>query len=141
MVRLAEIDDAEQLAALNDEFNGKGETSLEHIRESLRGNPQEVVVVDEEDGVLTGFICVQLKRSFCYDECMPEITEVYVRPAYRRQGVARRMLAFAEARCRAICPCRELTLLTGQDNRAAQAVYAALGYAADGEIHLVKEMK
>ena len=26
-----------------------------------------------------GLVCVQLKKSFCYDDYMPEITEVYVK--------------------------------------------------------------
>ena len=32
MVRKATVKDAEQLAILNDEFNGAGETTLENIR-------------------------------------------------------------------------------------------------------------
>jgi len=85
MVRKAAVKDAVQLGALNDEFNGAGETTVDNIRNSLMYNQQEVVIVDDENGVLTGFVCVQLKKSFCYDEYMPEITEVYVRPAYRKK--------------------------------------------------------
>lgn len=62
MVRLATKDDAEQLEILNNEFNGKGETTLEHIRASLESNKQEVVIVDETGGKLTGFVCLQLMR-------------------------------------------------------------------------------
>ena len=75
MVRKAAVKDAVQLGALNDEFNGAGETTVDNIRNSLMYNQQEVVIVDDENGVLTGFVCVQLKKSFCYDEYMPEITE------------------------------------------------------------------
>ena len=99
MVRKATVNDAEQLRALNDEFNGKSETTIENIRQSLLSNQQEIVIVDDENGVLTGFICVQLKKSFCYDEYMPEITEVYVRPAYRKQGIASQMISYAEDYC------------------------------------------
>ena len=84
MIRKATVNDAEQLNALNIEFNGEGETTIENIQNSLANNCQEVVIVDDEEGKLTGFVCVQLKKSFCYDDCMPEITEVYVRPACRR---------------------------------------------------------
>ena len=89
MVRIATVQDAEQLEILNNEFNGEGETTLDNIRASLADNKQEIVVVDELNGKLTGFVCVQLKKSFCYDEYMPEITEVYVKPQHRRCGVAR----------------------------------------------------
>ena len=76
MVRIATVQDAEQLEFLNNEFNGEGETTLDNIRSSLANNKQEVIVVDEQNGELTGFVCVQLKKSFCYDDYMPEITEV-----------------------------------------------------------------
>ena len=67
MVRIATEQDAAQLQMLNNEFNGEGETTLENIRASLTANRQEVVIVDEDQGELTGFVCVQLKKSFCYD--------------------------------------------------------------------------
>ena len=96
MIRKATENDAEQLRNLNGEFNGEDEVTIENIRNSLMNNHQEVVIVDDEKGILTGFVCVQFKKSFCYDDYMPEITEVYVRPAYRRQGIARKMISFAE---------------------------------------------
>ena len=54
MVRTATVADAEQLNALNNEFNGEGETTLENIRNCLSCTPQEVVIVDEDQGRLTG---------------------------------------------------------------------------------------
>ena len=56
----------EQLEALNNEFNGEGETNLESIKASLESNLQELVIVSEEEGTLAGFACLQLKKSFCY---------------------------------------------------------------------------
>ena len=123
MVRVATEKDAGQLEALNNEFNGEGETTLDHIRSSLADNRQEIVVVDEANGELTGFVCVQLKRSFCYDDYMPEITEVY-----------------AEEYCKKQYPLHELGLLTGSENTVAQAAYKNLGYCRDDEIHLVKRV-
>ncbi len=141
MVRKATVNDAEQLSALNDEFNGEGETTIENIRNSLTRNHQEVVIVDDDNGVLTGFVCVQLKKSFCYDEYMPEITEVYVRPAYRKQGIASKMIAFAENYCIKNYPLHKYELLTGKENLDAQSVYGKLGYADDNELHLSKRIK
>lgn len=88
MVRLATVNDAEQLDILNSEFNGKGETTFENIKDSLLNNQQEVVIVADDNGFLGGFVCIQLKKSFCYDEYMPEITEVYVKMEYRKRGIA-----------------------------------------------------
>lgn len=141
MVRRATENDAESLAALNDEFNGAGETTLAAIRQSLVGNQQEVVIVDDENGVITGFVCVQLKKSFCYDAYMPEITEVYVRPAYRNRGIASRMISFAEDYCRRNYPLHKYELLTGAENRIAQSLYGKLGYSDDRELHLSKRIR
>ena len=35
MVRIATVNDAEQLKILNNEFNGEGETSIDNIRNPL----------------------------------------------------------------------------------------------------------
>lgn len=141
MVRKATANDAEQLNVLNNEFNGEGETTIENIRKSLLSNQQEVVIVDDNNGMLTGFVCVQLKKSFCYDEYMPEITEVYVRPAYRKQGIASNMITFAENYCIKKYPLHKFELLTGNENIIAQSVYGKLGYVSDNELHLAKRIK
>ena len=138
MVRIATVQDAEQLEFLNNEFNGEGETTLDNIKSSLANNRQEVIVVDEQNGELTGFVCVQLKKSFCYDDYMPEITEVYVKPHYRRNGIARAMIIYAEEYCKSHYPLHKFELLTGDENDGAQIVYAKLGYSEDGELHLAK---
>ena len=141
MVRIATASDAEQLRRLNEEFNGEDEITIESIIESLWNNPQEVVIVAEEDNVLVGFVCVQLKKSFCYDDYMPEITEVYVMPEYRKRGIASNMILFAEEYCSKKYPLHKYELLTGKKNVAAQSVYGKLGYADDEEIHMVKRVK
>ncbi len=140
MVRPANIEDAMQLEILNNEFNGKGETTLDNIRKSLSDNRQKIIVVDEENGLLAGFICVQLKKSFCYDEYMPELTEVYVKQEYRKKGIAKNMIIFAEQYCREKIPCHKFELLTGKSNLIARIVYDKLGYKSDREIHLVKRI-
>ena len=141
MVRIATASDAEQLRRLNEEFNGEDEITIESIIESLRNNPQEVVIVAEEDNALVGFACVQLKKSFCYEDYMPEITEVYVMPEYRKRGIASNMILFAEEYCSKKYPLHKYELLTGKKNVAAQSVYGKLGYADDEEIHMVKRVK
>ena len=122
-----------------EEFNGE-ETTLESIRESLRNNPQEVVIVAEEDNTLVGFVCVQLKKSFCYEDYMPEITEVYVMPEYRNRGIASNMILFAEEYCSKKYQLHKYELLTGKKNVVAQTVYGKLGYTDDGEMHMVKRV-
>ena len=132
---------AEQLSVLNDDFNGKGETTIESITDSLINNRQEIVIVADENDVLVGFVCVQLKKSFCYTDYMPEITEVYVDPAHRRKGIAGQMIAFAEDYCTRNYPLHKYELLTGKENVIAQSVYGRLGYADDNELHLSKRIR
>jgi len=141
MIRKATVNDAEQLCILNTEFNGAGETTIENIRNCLADNRQEVVIVDDEKGELTGFVCVQLKKSFCYDDYRPEIAEVYVRPEYRKQRIASRMILFAEEYCRKNYPLHKFELLTGEENLIAQRVYDKLGYKNDHELHLSKRVE
>ena len=117
MIHIATIQDAEQLEILNNEFNGAGETTLEHIRSSLADNKQEVIVVDDLNGELTGFVCV---------------------PQHRRKGIASAMIVFAEEYCKSHYPLHKFELLTGTENDGAQSVYAKLGYSEDGELHLAK---
>jgi len=45
MVRIATVNDAEQLNILNVEFNCENEASIESIKDSLLNNKQEVVIV------------------------------------------------------------------------------------------------
>ena len=141
MTRLATYEDAEQLELLNNEFNGPGETTLENIRNSLLHNAQEFVVVEQIDGELAGFICVQLKRSFCYDEYMVEVTEVYVKEKYRRKGIAKNMITFAEEYCIKNYPVQKIEILTSKENTVAQIVYNRLGYKDDNEMHLSKRFR
>lgn len=141
MIRIATVNDAEQLNILNNEFNGEGETSIDNIRNSLLNNKQEVVIVADEDDILVGFVCIQLKKSFCYDEFMPEITEVYVKPTYRKKGIASEMITFAETYCSNNYPLHKYELLTGEENLVAQSVYGKLGYVDDKELHLSKRVK
>lgn len=141
MVRIATVRDAEQLSILNDEFNGKDETTIDNVRNSIANNKQEVIIVDDENGVLVGFVCVQLKKSFCYEEYMPEISEVYVNPMYRKKGIASEMITFAEEYCTKNYSCHKYELITGKKNVIAQSVYGKLGYTDDDKFHLSKQIK
>ena len=59
MVRIANVNDAEQLYILNVEFNGENEANIESIKESLLNNKQEVVIVASEEDMwmILNFIC------------------------------------------------------------------------------------
>ncbi|MFR3439275.1 MAG: GNAT family N-acetyltransferase [Clostridium sp.] len=125
----------------NHDEDDQNDSLYRNIGNSLVSNKQEVVIVADEDDILVGFVCVQLKKSFCYDEYMPEITEVYVKPTYRNRGIASEMIIFAENYCSKNYPLHKYELLTGQENLVAQSVYNKLGYVDDNELHLSKRVK
>ena len=119
MVRLAGSADAEQLFVLNEQFNGKNCTTVENIRQSLSNNAQEVVAVAEEDGILAGFVCAQVKKSFCYKERYAEISEVFVNEAYRRRKIASSMILFVEEYCMQHYEIYNFELQTGEESGSA----------------------
>ena len=139
MIRLATVEDSEQLFYLNEKFNGKDVTTLDNLKESLLNNQQEIIVVAEENSVLVGFVCIQLKKSFCYDDFAPEITEVFVDKNYRRKKYASKMILYAESHCMKTYQLHKFELLAGKNNFEAQALYKSLGYCDKGELHLSKQ--
>lgn len=138
LFRLATPEDVDELCRLNALFNGPNENTVEYARECLESNPQEVVVVAETEGHLVGFVCVQLKKTFCCSSVLAEIAEVFVEEAYRRKGAARGMLDYAEQHCKQNYPLQRFELLTGRRNTAAQKLYEACGYVADDHLHMKK---
>ena len=111
MIRLAVPGDAGQLFGLNERFNGPSLSTVEDMERSLSENTQELVVVADQEGVLAGFVCVQVKRSFCYERPTAEITEVFVDEGFRRKGLARELLDFAEQRIYDIRQGRQTTTI------------------------------
>lgn len=140
MIRTANVSDAYQLFILNEQFNGKGETDLEQVQKSLAKNNQEIVVVAEENDTLTGFVCVQIKHSFCYSDAYAEITEVFTAKEFRRKGFARSMITFAENYCADTYHIHNFEILTGKRNIKAQKLYKSLGYSVKNEMFLSKKI-
>ncbi len=136
-IRIAEPKDANELSAMNYEFNDV-EVSSEYVREALHSN-QEIVAIASIDNTIAGFACAQFYSSFCYDSPWGEITEMYVRPPYRRQGVGSALLAFLEEAL-ARRGISSIKILTGQDNAVARSLYTGIGYIEEDEIVLTKDL-
>ena len=84
--------------------------------------------IGEMDGQPVGFACLRLVPHLQADEPYAELTDVYVDAPFRRQGVARALIAQVEAAARA-AGASEVVIITGFDNEGAQAAYRASGYA------------
>ena len=133
-IRGATAQDAQAFFALNLAFNGEGVASPQEAALVLAHPGSERVLLAFVAGEPAGFLCGLLKRSACYSRPSAEVTELYVCPGCRRQGVARQLLeAFLDA-------CRHegveaVTVLTGEDNAPAQALYQKMGFSPSGEAH------
>lgn len=126
-LRIASPLDAPALTRLNAEFNGTGEPP-ERLAERLGAPGQvEIAILADLDGHITGFAGLRLVQSLFYPTPQAELTELYVEPAYRRCGVARALVAFVENLAKQ-AGVEELVLMTGFENRGAQAFYQVMGF-------------
>lgn len=137
-VRLATNDDAEALSRLNQAFNGGERRPVSEISESMNKSG-EFIAVATMDGKVVGFACAQRFESFCYREAQGEITEMYVEPSARRQGLAASMISLLEEKL-AAHGVKNIKILTGSDNDAAIKTYERCGYVKDDELLLQKEL-
>lgn len=137
--RLARPEDAEALRHLNLAFNGVIDVSAADIRASLACSG-EIVTVAVQEGTAIAFCCAQVHHSFCYQTPCVEITEVYVAPDFRRQGVGRALLQFTEEHLRHTHHADECHLLTGCRNQTAQSFYREMGYETHPEVYLRKRL-
>ena len=98
------------------------------LAEELDNALSAMLVALDDQGRVAGYAGLQVIVDEGY------ITNVAVRPDCRRQGVARQLLeAFLDA-------CRQegveaVTVLTGEDNAPAQALYQRMGFSPSGEVH------
>ncbi len=126
-VREATLADAPVLAELNAEFNGpevRGDQTAQRLTQCA---DLERALIAEVDAVAVGFASVRIVPALADDHPHATLTELFVRPAWRRRGIGRSLVEHAEARARA-ADAENLALLTSLDNHVAQAFYRGLGY-------------
>jgi ribosomal protein S18 acetylase RimI-like enzyme len=89
---------------------------VEHVRRHIS---QNVVLISEEEGAAIGFAL-----AWRHNERVGHVSDLYVRPEFRRHGIARALLREAGAQLG-----REfVTLTTEAHNAPARAFYAHLGF-------------
>ncbi len=138
MIRFANEIDALDLKKLNDRFNGISNISIDEIKESLKINKQELVFVYEVNNKVIAFLSMQIKKSFCYEDVICEISELYVEEEYRNQGIATKLIKFSENYALNNYVVQKFELLTGKDNLKAQSLYKKLNYIDDEEMYFSK---
>lgn len=137
-IRIASEKDAPELARLNAAFNDVYEPPEALAPRLADPERAETPLIATRACRAIGFAALRIVPALFYAAPYAELTELYVDPAYRRQGIASRLIALAErlARDRGA---RTLTILTGADNHSARALYRALGYQP-GDIALTKTL-
>jgi GNAT superfamily N-acetyltransferase len=127
-VHQATPEDATELARLLDLFDTMGATPEQVAARMLAYQNVLTTFIGEMDGQPVGFACLRLVPHLQGDEPYAELTDIYVDAPFRRQGVARALIAHVEAAARAE-GASGLVIITGFDNEGAQAAYRASGYA------------
>ncbi len=127
-VRQATPDDATDLARMLDLFDGIGATPAQVAARMLACQHVLTTFIGALDGQPVGFACLRLVPHLQGDAPYAELTDIYVDAPYRRQGVARALIAQVEAAAQA-AGASEVAIITGFDNEGAQAAYRASGYA------------
>jgi GNAT superfamily N-acetyltransferase len=135
--------DAEALRALNVEHQdfsrtlepswpeGKavGDDYVAYLEREVAAHDGRIFIA-EADGALAGFVCViSSMRGDSPDDpaVFAWVHDIFVRPAYRRRGVATGLMAEAESFVRSR-GARELRLAVIDRNANARAMYRGLGF-------------
>jgi GNAT superfamily N-acetyltransferase len=124
-IRQATPDDAVELARILNLFDSMGATPEQVAARMLTCQNVLTTFIGELDGQPVGFACLRLIPHLQGDEPYAELTDIYVDAPFRRQGVARALIAHLEAAARAA---GGLVIIIGFDNERAQAAYRASGY-------------
>src|ERR671934_1182977 len=127
-VREATPEDAADLARMLDLFDTMGATPDQVAARMLTCQNVLTTFIGELDGQPVGFACLRLIPHLQGDEPYAELTDIYVDAPFRRQGVARALIAQVEVAARD-AGASEVVIITGFDNEGAQATYRASGYA------------
>jgi cytidine deaminase len=140
IVRFATPDDAPEIARLNTDFN-EIDTPADLIAARL-ADPHgiETAIVAEEDGRLVGFASLRITTSPFYRDPGAELTELYVEPAYQRQGIGRALATYAEDLAHSR-NAGEMMVVAGFENPPALALYQSLGYRIDPDPALFKSLR
>ena len=129
-VRAAGPADLPVLAELLVEFNGEGlpPEALARCMEEVQD--LETALLGEWDGEAAGLLVLRIVPTLSGADPWVEITEMYVRPHFRRRGIGRALVE-AALDCGRQRGCREFHLLVDPSNKAGQAFYAELGFQVD----------
>ena len=137
IVRRATINDLDRLAVLFDEYrqfygaSSDLNQSFKFLKQRFE-NKESVIFVHLKDEVLTGFVLLYL--GFSSIACSRDyiLDDVYVTPAFRRQGSAKQLIDTAILFARNEQALR-ISLETQKTNIESRRLYEAMGFILDNQ--------
>jgi putative acetyltransferase len=134
LIRPATPEDAPALAELIAEFNGPQGDAGETVARLSACVGLEVALVAWTPSGAAGFACLRVTPAIGSTDSHALLTELYVREAYRRRGIARALVEEAEALALQQ-GATELYLFTGERNVGARAFYEQLGFTTRSVVY------
>ena len=93
------------------------------------------------DNKIVGFLTLNIHDFFLeYTNPFASIWSVCVDPDYRRRGIGRKLMIYAERLAKNEYNCESIYLYSGRSRRAAHALYESLGYDSERKA-FKKELK
>ncbi|MFA6992204.1 MAG: aminoglycoside 6'-N-acetyltransferase [Candidatus Gracilibacteria bacterium] len=114
------------------------------FRSQLSSDKYQTFLAQKQDGQLAGFINLSLRSDYvegASTSLVGYIEGIYIKPEYRKQGVAKELIKVAEKWAKK-CKCKELGSDTELSNIESQKFHKNLGFKkADTIVHFIKKIK
>jgi GNAT superfamily N-acetyltransferase len=137
-VRNVQKGDLTELSRLNKLFNGTYESPDELNRRITDPNCVEHPLIAEINGKIIGFAAIRIIPCVFSSSPRGELTELFVEENYRRQGVGKELINYAEAIARDN-GVNTMFILTNISNLASRSLYNSIGYR-ENDMILCKEL-
>ena len=137
IVRRAEAQDLPKLNILFDEYrqfygaSSQLTLSLSFLEQRFRDN-QTVIFINTKDDLFTGFILLYMGFSSVACSTYYILDDVYVSPAFRRQGAAKQLIDTAILFAKNENALR-ISLETQKNNEKSHRLYESIGFIKDDE--------
>ena len=139
IIRKPETQDIFGLIQLNDVLNGVGCT-IESVKNALENSTNEIVFCAVVDSVVVGFACGIYWNSICYaGGHQGIITELIVHENYRRNGIAKKLIAALETEFIRV-DVREIVIETPVSNAGGRKFYESVGYIGEKAMKYEKSL-
>ena len=127
IIRLAQVADAVKLKGINDLFNEKDDTTLSELETSLRENKNEIVVCADIGTSFVGICYISIINTVSFNWRYCFITELFVQKEYRKRGISKALMKFAENELIKI-GIKKTFLWVDESNEKARKLYTSLGF-------------